>query len=174
MIMIHTIKFQLRTIFKLGWSFIRAISKGFHKLARATIKPILLKQWARQLANEKHRTTNEILKKSEPRNLCGIGGDKVRPIFKSWNDIWNDTHTVNPIDPTKYRLKNSHIKSLFIGYFGPLESYCEQYFTGDFALWYNQKGVYLIIFHEYDQTYFALKWGGKLPHFNNLAQNNNG
>jgi len=155
----------MKRIGKLIWTFVCSVGNIFHEIARATIKPILLRRWARQLTNEKHHTTSEIIKESNPKNLCGIGGHGVRPFYRSWNDLYNDTHSTNPIDPTKYELKRKVKETLFFGYFGPLEAWCERQFTGDFALWSDEKGVYLMVFHDYDQTYFALKWGGTLPNF---------
>lgn len=140
----------------------------FKIIGSELIKPILIRLWARKLANRIHATTYKQERKNEPKNICGSGGQYNQPMIRSWNSIYDDEHSLQKVDWSKKELTLAAKESLFFGYFGPLEAWCEKYLTGDFALWSDDKNVYLLIHHEYDQTYFALKWGGKLPHFSGL------
>ena len=126
-------------------------------------------RWARQITNKAYNTTYKIARSDSVHNVCGLGGQYNQPLIKSWNSVYDDTHSLQKIDWSKQELILSGKEQLFFGYVGPLESWCEKYLTGDFALWTDDQNVYLLLINEYDRTYVGLKWGGKLPHFNALA-----
>jgi len=157
----------IRIIIKTIKILFRVVWFPFYIIGVGLIKPILIRYWARELTKKIYNIEHKKNCKNEVKNICGIGG-QLTPIFRSWVDIYNDNHTINPLDSSKYVLKPAAIEQIFFGYFGPLEAWCEQNFTGDFALWTDQKGIYLLLVHDYDRTYFSLKWGKNLPNFNSL------
>ena len=163
----------LKSIIKHSFGFVRLCFLiawlPFRYVGRYIIKPILIRRWSRAIANRRYDTTYKTLRGSEPKNLCGGGGHGQNQVHKkTWVECYNEKN-MNPLDTSKYELKRSAKESYFFEYFGPLEAWCEKYFVGDFALWSDDTQIYLLITNEYDQTYFALKWGGKLPKFNDLA-----
>lgn len=142
----------------------------FKTFGNEIIKPILIRRWARQIANAIHHTEFKIQRKDQVSNVCGSGGHSFRPMIKSWTDIYDEGNTVQKVNWDVNRLSKTGLERLFFDYFGPLEAWCEHYLTGDFALWTDDQNVYLLLTHEYDQTYFGLKWGGKLPNINRLYE----
>ena len=99
----------------------------------------------------------------DPGNLCGSGGHTFRPMTKTWQEIfeeWPD-HSLR----IRATTKNSRAitETLFFGYFGPLEAWCERNLSHGFYLWSDNITVSLIIPSEQDRIMWMLVWNDRLP-----------
>lgn len=142
----------------------KALWIPFDLILEFAITPNLVKKLARAITDQIYDTNYKIERGSDPINLSRIGG-QTQPISKSWANIYEERYTRRIWDIS---ITFSERESLFFGYFGSLENWCELNLTGDFILWSDEEKVYLFLTHEYDRTYFALKWGGELPHWSDF------
>ena len=98
-----------------------------------------------------------------PGNLCGAGGQSFGPMTKTWKEIfeeWPD-HSLRIQATTKN--SRAITETLFFGYFGPLEAWCERNLSHGFYLWSDNITVSLIIPSEQDRIMWMLVWNDRLP-----------
>jgi hypothetical protein len=102
------------------------------------------------------------------RNRCGSGGQTFQPLTKTWADVfleWPGDSSVRQMSQQQLNKQARAVtEELFFGYFGPLESWCERNFAGEFYLWSDDIDLYLLIMEANDRTLWQLTWGNALPH----------
>lgn len=144
---------------------LRAIGKPILLTWRGLIEPLLVKHLTKKIVDHQFRIVPTVDLGPESSNnavnLCGLGG-QTKPLTKSWNVIY-DEYENTAINWTLHSQTLGSKERLFFCYFAPLEHWCEQHLSHNFALWHDQSQVYLFLFHEADQLYFNLRWNGDLP-----------
>jgi hypothetical protein len=98
-------------------------------------------------------------------NICGPRNGRA-PLQIDWTAVYDSAYSGSTTTIVNWRqstLSTSALDKLFFEYFGPLEHWCEHNLSGNFALWFDRKSIYLLLIHEHDHLYFKLMFNGQMP-----------
>jgi hypothetical protein len=122
-------------------------------------KPKLVKHWSKDLAKELSKSTR--LHSNFPNNLSIDTDNRVciGPLNKTWQEIY-DTW---PEDLSTLPMKKDMLGSILNIYIYDLQHWLITNVANDFYLWYDEKGVNLILTDPNDKLIWKLTWNNEMP-----------